>query len=148
MVLPADPGRQQLLDVGGGSGAIAIELCQARPGLTATIFDLPHVACFAARKIAAAGLPAGSAPPPVTRSHPAGHDVALLSLILHSFTPDQDRLILARTFCLPGGGLVLVTELLVNDDKTGPPPRADEPDHARGGRGPQLHRRRIRAMAH
>jgi precorrin-6B methylase 2 len=33
MVLPAaDPERRQLLDVGGGSGAIAIELCRACPG--------------------------------------------------------------------------------------------------------------------
>ena len=48
--------RSRLLDVGGGSGAIPIELCRARPGLTATVFDLPHVTEFAAGKIAAAGL--------------------------------------------------------------------------------------------
>jgi hypothetical protein len=70
-------------------------LCRARPALTATIFDLPHVTDFAARKIAAAGLSgrittaAGDlfAPGP----YPAGHDIAVLSLILHSFTPEQDR---------------------------------------------------------
>lgn len=121
--------RTRLLDVGGGSGAIAIELCRARPALTATIFDLPHVTDFAAGKIAAAGLSgrittaAGDlfAPGP----YPAGHDIALLSMILHTFTPDQDKQILAKTFaCLPSGGLVLVSELLVNDDKTGPPPAA------------------------
>jgi hypothetical protein len=44
---------------------------------------------------------------------------------MRSFTPDQDRQILAKTFaCLPSGGLVLISELLVNDDKTGPPPAA------------------------
>ena len=51
--------------------------------------------------------------------------MALLSLIMHSFTPGQDRQILATTFdCLATGGLVLISELLVNDDKTGPPPAA------------------------
>src|SRR5690349_22663717 len=121
--------RSRLLDVGGGSGAIPIELCRACPGLTATVFDLPHVTDFAAAKIAAAGLSdrittaAGDlfAPDP----YPAGHDVALLSLIMHSFTPGQDRQILAKTFdCLPSGGLVVISELLVNNDKTGPPPAA------------------------
>jgi len=48
--------RSRLLDVGGGSGAIPIELCRACPGLEATMFDLPHVTDFAAAKIAAAGL--------------------------------------------------------------------------------------------
>lgn len=113
-------GQSRLLDVGGGSGAIPIELCRACPGLTATVFDLPHVTDFAAAKIATA---AGDlfAPDP----YPGGHDVALLSLIMHSFTPDQDRQILAKTFgCLPSGGLVVISELLVNDDKTGPPPAA------------------------
>jgi hypothetical protein len=128
-LVPDIRSRSRLLDVGGGSGAIPIELCRARPGLTATVFDLPHVTEFAAGKIAAAGLSgristaAGDlfAPGP----YPAGHDVALLSLILHSFNPDQDRQILAKTFaCLPSGGLVLISELLVDDDKTGPPPAA------------------------
>ena len=57
--------------------------------------------------------------------YPRGHDISLLSLILHTFTPDQDKQILAKTFaCLPSGGLILISELLVNDDKTGPPPAA------------------------
>jgi 3-hydroxy-5-methyl-1-naphthoate 3-O-methyltransferase len=121
--------RSRLLDVGGGSGAIPIELCRARPGLEATVFDLPHVTGFAAGKIAAAGLSdrivTAAGDLFASDPYPGGHDVALLSLIMHSFTPDQDRQILAKTFdCLPSGGLVVISELLVNDDKTGPPPAA------------------------
>jgi 3-hydroxy-5-methyl-1-naphthoate 3-O-methyltransferase len=56
----------------------------ACPGLTATVFDLPHVAGFAARKIVAAGLSgrittaAGDlfAPGP----YPAGHDTTSRSV--------------------------------------------------------------------
>jgi 3-hydroxy-5-methyl-1-naphthoate 3-O-methyltransferase len=33
----------RLLDVGGGSGAFAIELCRRYPSLCATVVDLPHV---------------------------------------------------------------------------------------------------------
>jgi 3-hydroxy-5-methyl-1-naphthoate 3-O-methyltransferase len=121
--------RSRLLDVGGGSGAIPIELCRACPGLKATVFDLPHVADFAAAKIAAAGLSDRIATAAgdlfASDPYPSGHDVALLSLIMHSFTPDQDRQILAKTQdCLPSGGLVVISELLVNDEKTGPPPAA------------------------
>lgn len=121
--------RSRLLDIGGGSGAIAIELCRACPAMTATVFDLPQVTEFAAGKIAAAGLSDriataagdlfGASP------YPTDHDTALLSLILHSFTPDAGRQILAKTFaCLPSGGMVVISELLVNDEKTGPPPAA------------------------
>ena len=85
------------------------------PSMTATVFDLQHVTEFAAAKIAAAGLSdriiiitpaAGDLFAPA--SYPTGHDIALLSLILHSFTPGQDRQIVAKTFgCLPSGGLVI-----------------------------------------
>ncbi|HEY7431808.1 MAG TPA: methyltransferase [Streptosporangiaceae bacterium] len=127
--VPGIHTRSRLLDVGGGSGAVAIELCRALPDLTATVCDLPHVIEFAARKVAEAGLADRIttaecdlfAPGP----YPTGHDVALLSLILHSFTPEQGKQILAKTFaCLPSGGLLLISELMVNDDKTGPPPAA------------------------
>ena len=43
-------------DVGGGSGAFAIELCRRYPSLGATVFDLPHVIDIAADKIADAEL--------------------------------------------------------------------------------------------
>src|SRR5215510_11947847 len=46
----------RLLDVGGGSGAFAIELCRRYPSLSATVFDLPHVIDIAADKIVDAEL--------------------------------------------------------------------------------------------
>jgi len=99
----------------------------ALPAACGTV--LPHVAGFAAEKIAAADLSGRITTAAgdlfASGPYPAGHDVALLSPILHSFAPDQDRQILAKTFaCLPGGGLALVSELPVNGDKTGPPPAA------------------------
>ncbi|UEM24742.1 acetylserotonin O-methyltransferase (plasmid) [Skermanella mucosa] len=120
---------RRLLDIGGGSGAYDIELCRRYPHLRATVFDLPHVAGIAAGKIAEAGLGGrigtvpgdffGAAP------FPGGHDVHLLSMILHDWDEEKDRALLRRSFeALPSGGLTVISELLVNDDKTGPAPAA------------------------
>src|SRR5713101_8400444 len=45
-----------LLDVGGGSGAFSIALCQRNPSLTATILDFPSVGDTARHYVAEAGL--------------------------------------------------------------------------------------------
>ena len=49
-------GRRQLLDVGGGSGAFTIALCQRNPDLTATILDFPETVAVARRFVSEAGL--------------------------------------------------------------------------------------------
>jgi O-methyltransferase domain len=49
----------------------------------------------------------------------------LLSMIMHDWTPAQDLAILRKCFAaLPSGGQIVISELLVNDDKTGPPAAA------------------------
>lgn len=118
---------RRLLDIGGGSGAYDIELCKQYGALRATVFDLPHVAAIAAGKIAEAGL--------TDRIETAGgsffeqlsgdHDVHLLSMILHDWDEAKNRALLRRSFeALPSGGAVVISELLVNDEKTGPAPAA------------------------
>lgn len=125
-----DLGRfRHLLDIGGGSGAYDIELCRRYPHLRATVFDLPHVTAIAAGKIALAGLGGriGTVPGDFfgTAPFPGGHDVHLLSMILHDWSEEKDRALLRRSFeALPSGGLAVISELLVNDDKTGPAPAA------------------------
>jgi hypothetical protein len=119
----------RLLDVGGGSGAYDIELCRRYPNLSATVYDLPFVADIAARKVDDAALTeridtvggdffADSA-------FPSGHDLILLSMIMHDWGEERDRTILAKCWeALPSGGVVIISELLVNDEKTGPPSAA------------------------
>jgi 3-hydroxy-5-methyl-1-naphthoate 3-O-methyltransferase len=49
----------------------------------------------------------------------------LLSMILHDWTPEKNRAILQKCFrALPSGGAVIVSELMMDDDKTGPLPAA------------------------
>ncbi|HEY1339232.1 MAG TPA: methyltransferase [Bryobacteraceae bacterium] len=124
----ADFGKfRRLLDLGGGSGAYDIELCKQYGALRATVFDLPHVAAIAAGKIADAGLTdrietaGGSFFEPL----PGDHDLHLLSMILHDWDEAQNRALLRRSFeALPSGGAVVISELLVTDEKTGPAPAA------------------------
>ncbi|HEV7368299.1 methyltransferase [Arenibaculum sp.] len=125
-----DFGRfDRLLDIGGGSGAYDIELCRLYPRLRATVYDLPHVAGIATGKVAQAGLEGrihavagdffGGAP------LPGGHDLHLLSMILHDWDESRNRVLLARSFdALESGGAVVISELLVDDNKTGPAPAA------------------------
>jgi predicted O-methyltransferase YrrM len=120
---------KRLLDVGGGSGAFDIELCRRYRGLHATVYDLPHVTEIAAAKIAQAGLADRVQTAPgdffADAAYPAGHDLILLSLIMHDWSEEDDRAILRRCHdALPSGGAVVICELLVNDEKTGPAPAA------------------------
>ncbi|WP_428963484.1 methyltransferase [Micromonospora fluostatini] len=116
---------RRLLDVGGGAGAFPIELCRRYPQLRATIFDLPHVGALAEAKISAAGLAdrIGTAGGNFLTDPalPDGHDVILLSMILHDWDEAQNRSILAKCHAaLPSGGAIVISELLLNDERTGP----------------------------
>jgi len=118
---------RRLLDIGGGSGAYDIELCKQYGALRATVFDLPHVAAIAEGKIAEAGLAdrIGTAGGSFFEPLPEDHDLHLLSMILHDWDEAKNRALLRRSFeALPSGGAVIISELLVNDEKTGPAPAA------------------------
>jgi len=118
----------RLLDVGGGSGAFAIELCRRFPSLRATVFDLPHVTDIAASRIADAELGdrvAVHGGDFFADPLPPGHDVHLYSMIMHDWNEQHDRQLLRRSFdALPSGGTVIICELLVDDAKAGPPAAA------------------------
>ena len=117
-----------LLDVGGGSGAYCIEAARRYPHLRATVFDLPAALEIAREKIAEAGFSDRVKTHPgdfFSEALPKGSDVVLLSMILHDWTPEKNRVILTRCFdALPSGGAMIVSELMMDDEKTGPVPAA------------------------
>jgi len=116
--------RVQLLDVGGTSGAHCIEAARRYPHLQAVVYDIAPALVIAREKIDEAGL----ADRITTREGdffseelPSGADVILLSMILHDWGPDKNRAIPAKCFrALPPGGALIVSELMMDDDKTGP----------------------------
>lgn len=122
-------GARRLLDVGGGSGAFDLELCRQYSDLTATVYELPKVADIATRKIKEAGLADRVDAVPgdffADPSLPEGYDTILLSMILHDWSEEHGRAILRKCWAaLPSGGRLIISELLVDDDRTGPPPAA------------------------
>jgi ubiquinone/menaquinone biosynthesis C-methylase UbiE len=119
---------KELLDVGGGSGAYCIEAARRHPHLRARVFDIPTALEIAREKIAEAGLSdrietySGDF---FNEELPKGSDVILLSMILHDWTPEKNRVILRKCFdALSSGGALIVSELMMDDDKTGPVPAA------------------------
>jgi SAM-dependent methyltransferase len=115
----------RVMDVGGGSGAVSIALCRAFPRLQAVVVDQAPVAARAAVHIERAGLgdrigtwPANLFADPL----PDGCDTAVLANVLHDFSPERAREILARVVAaLPPGGRVVVLEIVPDDDRRGPP---------------------------
>ena len=61
-------------------------------------------------------------------SLPGGHDTVMLSMVLHDWAEPRCRTILEKCWAaLPRGGRVVIAELLVDDERTGPPPAATQP---------------------
>jgi precorrin-6B methylase 2 len=115
----------RLLDVGGGAGAFPIELRRHHPHLSGTVYDLPHVCAIAEARIKAAKLDAviGTVAGDflADRELPTGHDVVLLSMIMHNWGEDTDRELLAKCHAaLPTGGAIVICELLLNPERSGP----------------------------
>jgi hypothetical protein len=115
----------RFMDVGGGSGAVSIALCRAHPHLEAIVVDQAPVVAKAAVHVEAAGLgdrittwPANMFEDPL----PGGCDTAVLANVLHDFSPDRAREILARVAAaLPQGGRVVVLEIVPDEERRSPP---------------------------
>ncbi|MBI4763491.1 MAG: methyltransferase domain-containing protein [Deltaproteobacteria bacterium] len=121
IVAAIKPGKaKKLLDIGGGSGSYTQAFLDASPGLIATIFDLPSVINLAQRRLASAGLldriklVAGDF---YKDELPTGHDLALLSAIIHQNSPEQNIELYRKIFraLLPGGRLVIRDHVMSSD---------------------------------
>jgi ubiquinone/menaquinone biosynthesis C-methylase UbiE len=90
---------RRLLDIGGGTGSWSIAAARACPTLQATVLDLPVVADLARARVTDAGLSdrihvvVGDA---TSDDFPTGHDVFLVANLVHYWSPDENRVFLAR----------------------------------------------------
>lgn len=118
-------GKSRLLDLGGGPGTYAIHFCKANPTLQAVIFDRPTTESFARKTVSQFGLSeridfeAGdfNSDPIADRSY----DVAWLSHILHSNSMEQcGRIIRKCVSVMQKGGMILIHDFILNDNKDGP----------------------------
>jgi len=119
-------GRTRLLDVGGGAGTYSALFCQAYPGLSAIVLELPEVAAVAREMLAEMGAEervttlAGDYH---TTPFPEGCDAVLMSGMFHRETEEACRDLIARAHAsLSAGGVLAVSDVLV--DRRGPSPFA------------------------
>lgn len=90
---------QRLLDIGGGTGSWSIAVAHEAPNLRATVLELPVVVKLANERIAAAGLAdrleavVGDA---MSEPTPTGYDVVLVANLIHYWSPETNRALLAR----------------------------------------------------
>ncbi len=101
-----------LLDVGGGPGIYTIAFLRASNGLKATLFDDPAVLEMARANLASAGLldRVTLAPGDFYKNDlPSGHDLALLSAIIHqnSLKQNIDLYRKVHAALIPGGRLII-----------------------------------------
>jgi 2-hydroxy-4-(methylsulfanyl)butanoate S-methyltransferase len=117
-------GATRLLDVGGGSGAFSIALCQRNPELRATVLDFPNVIDVAKRFVSEAKL--GDRidyirADAVNGAWPSGQDVILFSYLLSAVAESSFPLLLTKAWeALRPGGRLLIHDFMLDDDETGP----------------------------
>lgn len=115
---------KKLLDLGGGSGAFSIVLSRQYSNLTATVFDLPKVCSVAKGFIKVADMESrvGILDGDFFKDElPEGYDIILISQILHSWSVEENKILLRKVYdSLPNEGVVIINEFLLNEDKTGP----------------------------
>jgi precorrin-6B methylase 2 len=115
---------EKLLDVGGGSGAYSMAFVKASDKIIATIFDLPNVVALTQKYIREAGLEGRINTVPGDYNSDElgnGYDMAFLSAIIHSNSPDQNMALFKKVgSALNLGGRIVVSDFIMNDDRTSP----------------------------
>jgi precorrin-6B methylase 2 len=119
------PGRARaLLDIGGASGTFLMEFLRVVPQMRATLFDLAGPIELARERLGAAGLLER-----VTLASgdfyvdelPGGHDLALLSAIIHQNSSAQNVELYRKAWraLVPGGRLV-IRDHVISPERTVP----------------------------
>lgn len=122
--LPDMASVQSLLDVGGGSGIFAIEMARAWPKLSATILEIETMCTAAQVYVDKAGVGSRVSTTAIDmfrQDWPTGYDAHFFSNIFHDWSDKTCRLLAGKSFAaLRSGGRIMLHEILMNDDGTGP----------------------------
>jgi 2-polyprenyl-3-methyl-5-hydroxy-6-metoxy-1,4-benzoquinol methylase len=127
-VTPLLAGRRHLLDVGGGSGIYSATMVAAHSDLSATVLEQSPVDVIVQKEIAKHGLSerVQVASGDMFKVAWPETDIVLLSNVLHDWdVPEMRALLVKAAETLPVGGLLIIHDAFINDDKTGPHPVAE-----------------------
>jgi acetylserotonin O-methyltransferase len=111
------------VDLGGGTGHLAIAACQRYPDLRAVVFDLPRVTALARQNIERSGLAdrVGTHDGDFFADELPDADLYAVGRILHDWDDEKSVVLLRAVFQrLPPGGALLIAEKLLNEDGVGP----------------------------
>ena len=115
---------KRLLDVGGGTGAMSIGLCETYPKLEAIVFDLPEITKKADEFIARSNLKnkiqtiGGDI---IEDELPENFDVALLANLLSVFDAETNKKLLARIYeKLPENGACIISGWILDESRLNP----------------------------
>jgi SAM-dependent methyltransferase len=115
-----------VLDLAAGSGVWSVALAQQSPHVRVTAVDWAGVIPITRKVTARLGLTdrfrfvEGDL---LDADFGHGHTIATAGHILHSEGEQRSRLLLEKTFdALAPGGIIAIAEILVDEDRTGPPP--------------------------
>ena len=114
---------RRLVDLGGATGHLCIAACSVHREMMATVFDLPQVEPYAQERIEEASLTSRIKFVPgdffIDDLPPA--DLYSLGRILHDWGEDKIQRLLRKIYgALPSGGGLLISEALLNEDRSGP----------------------------
>lgn len=115
---------RRMLDLGGGTGAMTIGICELHPQLSAIIFDLPETAESAREFTHRSGL--GDRIKVQSGDFkedelPTGFDVALLANLLSLASEETNRELLRKLYdLLPDGGAVILSGWILDNSRTSP----------------------------
>jgi SAM-dependent methyltransferase len=117
-------GVDHLLDVAGGTGGLSIRLCEANPSMRSTILDFPNVIKLGEEKVVEAGLDdrisflGGNA---LETEWPTDVDAVLMSYLFNGVPGDAIPELARHAYdVLQPGGLYVVHDFMVEDDRSGP----------------------------
>jgi SAM-dependent methyltransferase len=117
-------GVSRVIDIGGGSGAYAMAFARARAGISAVVFDLPNVVPLTRAYIREETLSAhveAVAGDYMRDSLGQGFDLAVLSMVIHSHSPQENQALLAKVAgALAPGGQVVIQDFLMSAGREGP----------------------------
>jgi len=113
----------RMVDLGGGTGHLAIAACQRYAQLQAVVYDLPRVTAIARENIAAAGIEdrVGAEDGDFFADPLPEADLYAVGRILHDWNDEKVAVLLHKAIeRLPPGGAMLVAEKQLNEDGVGP----------------------------
>lgn len=115
---------RRMLDLGGGTGAMSLSICERHAKLRSVIFDLPQVARLAREYIGERGMAERIE---VSTGNfkidelPFDFDVALLANLLSVASEEANRKLFERIYDrLPEGGAIIISGYILDDGRISP----------------------------